>query len=177
MTSRHKFYFVIILLWFLGLAFYAFCFVKLAENENAIAIRYSTGEVEKEIIYNSGIHIKAPLDQFIIYNIDWQEVEYKVNVLTKDSISYDIEFNFRFLLRPSKLGFLHEEVGKNYIEKIVKPEIQDAARETFIRVLSDDISPLKYESFGGEIQARSGYPVLTKYLKTVDVVFKKITPS
>ena len=42
---------------------------------------------------------------------------------SKNGLSIKIDLSFRYQPVSDQIGYLHDEVGKDYLEKIIKPEI------------------------------------------------------
>ena len=79
--------------------------------------------------YSEGIHFIFPWDKIYTYNIRIQEIRPELDVLTKNGLQ--VHFNLSIRYRPKKqlLGLLHQEVGFDYANKVIVPEIEVVIRE------------------------------------------------
>ena len=128
---------------FFASLFIFFCFSCQFEvvepNESGVLFKRFKGGLEKDQIYNQGIHPIAPWDRMIKYNTDIQEISETISVLTKDGKTYSCLYKCNFQCRSSEIGYLHETIGDDYIHTILKPNMRTAIQETFGMYLLDEI--------------------------------------
>ena len=104
-------------------------FFTVDPGEKAIIYYPLSNGIDKENVLGQGIHFKAPWNDDIIYNVRIQESEEKMEVLSSDGLNIIVEFSFRYQADPQRIGFLHDEIGQEYLARVVKPEIRSACRE------------------------------------------------
>ena len=59
-----------------------------------------------------------------VYDVKFKDTFEKMEVLSKIGLSIKIDLSFRYQPVSDQIGYLHDEVGKDYLEKIIKPEIR-----------------------------------------------------
>lgn len=124
--DEHKVLFVV--LFFLFAFFVAFfwnhIFVKIDAGEAGVLYRLFGGGTVTEKVYGEGLHVIMPWNRMFIYNARVQQVPDDFTVLSQDGLSIRVEVSIRFRPVFDQLGLLHKNIGYDYVDKVVKPEIQ-----------------------------------------------------
>ncbi|HEV3457571.1 MAG TPA: SPFH domain-containing protein [Thermoanaerobaculia bacterium] len=97
-----------------------------------------------------GTRLKQPWDLATIYDIRLQTKSHVFGVLTGDGLRPEVSMTVRFRLFRDALGELHKNVGPQYIDTLLVPEMGAHIREEFARYLEHDLYTIKRE----EIQDR-----------------------
>jgi regulator of protease activity HflC (stomatin/prohibitin superfamily) len=79
--------------------------------------------------YPEGLRVIAPWDRMFIYDVRVQEINGEVVVLSANGLPITVNYSVRFRPDLSKLPYLHQTYGPNYVETLVRPEIVSALRE------------------------------------------------
>lgn len=88
-------------------------------------LEFDSGTVTDPLkIRREGLNIIAPWNTLYIYNTRIQQVPDSFTVLSSDGLEVEVQVSIRFEPQRDNLGRLHREIGPDYIEKIIKPEIQ-----------------------------------------------------
>ncbi|MCG8458221.1 MAG: prohibitin family protein, partial [Holophagales bacterium] len=69
-----------------------------------------------------GTHIIFPWDKIFVYDRRYQEIQDQANFLTRDGLPLGASLSARFRPVVEELPRLHQEVGPDYIAKIIRPE-------------------------------------------------------
>ena len=69
-----------------------------------------------------------PWDQMFIYNVRLQQTPHHIVALCKNGLPVELEVSIRHRPSIGKLTLLHSVVGPNYIETVVKPEVEALVR-------------------------------------------------
>lgn len=114
-------------------------FITLKPGERGVIFRkFSTG-LDKENVKREGFHIIAPWNKMIVYDVREQQVEESMDVLDKNGLSVSVDVTMRFNPYPSRIGYLHEKFGKDYIRKLVIPEMRSSVRQVMGRYTAEEI--------------------------------------
>jgi regulator of protease activity HflC (stomatin/prohibitin superfamily) len=117
--------------------------------------------LDKETIYGQGFHVIAPWNDMHVYNVKIQENYEAMEVLSKNGLSIKIDLSFRYNAIDNKIGYLHDNIGKSYVNSIVKPEIRSVTREVIGNYLPEELYSSKRE---GQTQSPSSLkPKLTLF--------------
>ena len=117
--------------------------VTIKPGERAIIFRKFTTGLDKENIVSPGFHFIAPWNEVFIYEVKEQKVEESMDILDKNGLSMNIEITVRFHPTYAQIGFLHEEFGKSYIDRLVIPEVRSSARKVMGRYEAEEIYSTK----------------------------------
>lgn len=170
-----------ILLFFVGFAF-AFLlaffwnniFVLIRSGEAGVIFRPLSGGTDIEDTWGEGLRIVAPWNTMFIYNVRVQQVADEFTVLSSDGLSVKIEVSMRFRPYNPDLGWLHKEIGPDYIDKVVKPEVQAQFRFVLGQYKPEQI----YTSQGFIVQtARQGAlaQLRERFVVLDDLLLKSVT--
>ena len=103
--------------------------------------RFEGGTVTDKT-YTEGIHAIFPWDRFYIYNVRIQEVTSKALLYTERGLALNVEVQLRFLPRLDELPQLHQRIGPDYIEKVIRPELISSVRKVLGNYTAEEIYAL-----------------------------------
>jgi len=92
---------------------------------------------EIDHVYGEGIHLIPPWDHMTIYDIRVQEVEHTAGFLTTNGLEIKFKLSIRFRPEYPMLGVLHQEIGEDYVRKVILPEVDEVLR-TYVGRYSDE---------------------------------------
>ena len=104
-------------------------FYNIEPGQQAIKFKTLSGGLDKETMYTQGLNIIAPWNRLEVYDIKFQSTAEVMEVLSVDGLQIKIDLSFRYNPIPDKIGYLHDEIGRDYLERIIKPEIRSITRE------------------------------------------------
>lgn len=163
--------------------FIAFVVVVLAWNsftytvnsgEKGIIFRKFQGGLDKENIYGQGFHVKWPWDKVFIYDVRIKESVSTMQVLSKNGLTIKAELSYRFKPVESKVGYLHDQIGPDYHDQIIVPEIRSATREVIGKYLPEELYSSKRESIQDEIFQRTMVGMQEKNLLLDAVLIREV---
>ena len=86
-----------------------------------------------------------------IYSTRIQEDRSVMEVLSANGLTIRTELSYRYRPIQESIGYLHNNVGENYHERIVIPEIRSATREVIGKYLPEELYSSKRDSIQTEI--------------------------
>jgi len=126
-------------------------FITINPGEKGVIFKRFSGGLDKERLYEQGFHVIMPWNDMIIYDTRINEGFEKMDVLSKNGLSISVELSYRYMAIPDKIGYLHDEIGKDYLKRIINPEIRSATREVIGKYLPEELYSTKRESIQDEI--------------------------
>ena len=150
-------------------------FYTIEPGEKGIIFRKFGDGLDKETIYGQGFHIIAPWNTLHIYDVKIQETFEKMEVLSKNGLSIKIDLSYRYKPVDDKIGYLHDEIGRNYLERIIKPEIRSVTREVIGNYLPEELYSTKREAIEDEIEETTRSKVAEKYLSLDAILVRDVT--
>lgn len=127
-------------------------FVTINTGEKGVLFRKFGGGIEMDRIYDQGFHIKAPWNTMFVYNVREQLKEEKLNVISSDGLNIEIDVSCRFNPMPDKIGYLHNEIGKDYYTVIVRDLIRTTVRKVIGRYTPEQLYSSKRDKVESDIQ-------------------------
>jgi len=162
------------LLFFLFVILTSTTFITVKSGQKAVLFKKFAGGLEKDKIYDQGFHVVAPWNDLIIYDVRINEGNDEIDVLSKNGLPIKISLSFRYAPIGDKIGYLHDEVGANYLGRIVEPEIKAATREVIGEYLPEELYSSKREAIQDEIFARTQEAVTKKYVDLDAVLISSV---
>lgn len=84
-----------------------------------------------EPVYSEGLHLVWPWNTLIFYETRMQQRALKLQVLSAEGLSLSIGLSIRYSPVVANLGYLHHDVGPDYFDRLIKPDIEGHLRHTF----------------------------------------------
>jgi regulator of protease activity HflC (stomatin/prohibitin superfamily) len=131
------------LLWFMLLAavvvfLWQRIFISIYPGELGVLWKRFGGTV-LEKTYGEGLNIILPINKMYVYDVRVIELHNEIFVLSKDGMQVNIKVSSRYQIIQDKLTELHQQVGPDYQEKIIRPEIITAVRRVFGKYSLEEI--------------------------------------
>ena len=101
--------------------------------------RLFLGGTSTDRVYGEGIHILWPWDRMYIYNTRIQTTLHEFTVLTNKGLPITLKLAIRYHPEYEMVGLLHKNVGPNYVNAIVVPQIESVMRRNIGRQNPEDI--------------------------------------
>ena len=150
-------------------------FYTVEPGEKGVIFKKFSGGLDKEKIYEQGFHVIAPWNTLHIYDVKINETFEKMEVLSQNGLSIKIDLSFRYHPIHNKIGYLHDEIGRNYVERIVKPEIRSVTREVIGNYLPEELYSTKREAIEDEIESLTRAKVEPKYITLDAILIRDVT--
>jgi len=149
-------------------------FLTIDPGEQGVLFKRFSNGIDKEKIYGQGFHVIAPWNKMIIYDVRIQENLEKMEVLSKNGLTIECDLSYRYQPEPSKIGYIHEEIGINFHDRIIVPEIRSATREVIGKYLPEELYSTKREAIQDEIYQTTMKNVKAKNLILDAVLIREV---
>jgi regulator of protease activity HflC (stomatin/prohibitin superfamily) len=100
--------------------------------------RLCTGTVIDKV-YGEGLHVIIPFNKMYIYSIRKQQYTESIDVLTLQGLTVRVKYTARYYLDRDTLPLLHQRVGPNYVNIVVRPDIRSVIRTLFGQFTPEEI--------------------------------------
>jgi regulator of protease activity HflC (stomatin/prohibitin superfamily) len=150
-------------------------FLTIDSGEKGVLFKKFGGGLDKEAVYGQGFQVIAPWNEMFVYDVKIHETFEKMEVLSKNGLSIKIDLSFRYMPVEDKIGYLHDEIGRDYLERIIKPEIRSVTREVIGNYLPEELYSTKREAIEDEIEALTRVKVEAKYLTLDAILIRDVT--
>ena len=174
---RLYFIFLFIVGSFLTVFFWPFLwnrvFMSLKPGDAGVMWERFFGGTDLKHVYREGFHIVMPWNRLYVYNVRLQQTPHKIVALCKNGLPVEIEVSIRSRPQIENLPLLHKIVGENYLDVVVKPEI-----EAHVRTVVSQFNPEELYTSEGYIlnlivQGAMG-EIAERYISLDDLLIKRI---
>jgi len=112
-------------------------------TERAIVFRPFGSGLDKSAVIGPGTHMKAPWNDIYVYKVNETSSDENMDVLDKNGLSIHVDVSVRFFPVPNKIGFIHEQFTKDYVNVLVIPEVRSTVRQVMGRYTAEEIYSTK----------------------------------
>ncbi len=138
-------------------------FVTIQPGEEAILFRRFAGGVNPDATtMKQGFHVIAPWNEAILYDMKIQTEEEKMTVLSSNGLNVEVDVTVRYQPLSSKLGHIHNNIGRDYKHKVIIPEARSAARKIIGRYTPEEFYSSKREAVQTELEETVAASLLEK---------------
>lgn len=81
--------------------------------------------------WGEGLHVIPPWDKLTVYNIRLQQKTLDFKVLSDEGLTLGVKIAIRFRPEAEMLGHLQKDIGAEYFDCLIKPEVESHIRRTF----------------------------------------------
>ncbi|MFZ4440101.1 MAG: prohibitin family protein [Syntrophales bacterium] len=92
--------------------------------------RLGTGTVI-DTVYREGMHTILPFNKMYIYNVRKQQFSDSIDVLTVYGLTVKVKYTVRYYLEEDTLPMLHQHVGPDYVNVVIRPDVRSVIRALF----------------------------------------------
>lgn len=147
----------------------------IKSGEKGVVFRPFGGGLDKEKQLGQGFHLIAPWNDVFRYDVKVQEATSIMEVLSKNGLTIRLELSYWFRADENRIGFLHDEIGLNYHDKIVAPALRSATREIIGKYLPEELYSSKREIIEDEILNRARRTMEGKYITLDDILIRDVS--
>ncbi len=149
-------------------------FLTIDPGQKGVLFKRFSGGLDTEVTYGQGFHVIAPWNHMFIYDVRTNEGLEKMTVLSKNGLQINVELSYRYSPLGDKIGFLHDEIGPNYLNRIIIPEIRSATREVIGKYLPEELYSSKREAIQDEIYQRTSENITKKHLILDAILIREV---
>ena len=150
-------------------------FVTINPGQKGVLFKTLGNGLDKDYVYGQGLHVIAPWNDMIVYDVKETETFEKMEVLSKNGLSIKIDLSILHHPVQDKIGYLHDNIGKNYLEKIIKPAVRSVTREVIGNYLPEELYSTKRTEIEQEIYDQTNVIVVDKYINLPAIYIRDVT--
>jgi len=150
-------------------------FVTINPGQKGVLFKTLGEGLDKDYVYGQGLHVIAPWNDMIVYDVKETETFEKMEVLSKNGLSIKIDLSILHHPVQDKIGYLHDNIGKNYLEKIIKPAVRSVTREVIGNYLPEELYSTKRTEIEQEIYDQTNVIVVDKYINLPAIYIRDVT--
>lgn len=166
----------IIFLIIIFIIFFSKAFVTINAGEAGVLWkRFGGGVVTDEPAMGEGFHIVAPWNKVYIYEIRRQEAFEKMKVLSSNGLDIQLETSIWYQPEAPELGKLHQQIGSDYLNRILLPTIRSAARSVVGRYTPEQLYSSKRDAIQSEIFEESKKIIDDQHILINEILVRDVT--
>lgn len=136
---------------------------------------FGGGVVTDEPAISEGFHLVLPWNKVYIYELRQQELYEKMKVLSSNGLDINLEASVWYRPKIAELGILHQNIGRDYLERVIKPAIRSATRSVVGRYTPEQIYSSKRDIIQNEIDEETKIILGDKNIELVSVLVRDVT--
>ncbi len=150
--------------------------VTIGSGEAGVLYKtFGGGVVTDEPPLGEGFHIVAPWNKVYVYEVRRQEIFEKMKVLSSNGLDIQLDASAWYKPDVKNLGKLHQEIGDNYLQRIILPTIRSAARSVVGRYTPDQLYSSKRDAIQREIFEETKKIVDDQYIVLDEILVRDVT--
>lgn len=137
-------------------------FFTVQANERAVMFRKFSGGLDKQNIIGPGFNVKAPWNEVYVYDVSENQIEETMDVLDRNGLNINVDVTLRFHPIYDSIGEIFETFQRDYIRRLVIPEVRSTVRQVMGRFSAEEIYSTRRSevenAIKGETEAILGAP-------------------
>ena len=125
--------------------------------------------------YGEGFHLVAPWNEMHVYEVRQQELFEKMKVLSSNGLEIQIDASAWYQPVYEDLGNLHQDLGENYLQRVIQPAIRSAARSVVGRYTPEQLYSSKRDVIQDEIFAETKNILAEQHIELNQVLVRDVT--
>jgi regulator of protease activity HflC (stomatin/prohibitin superfamily) len=125
-------------------------------------------------VYREGLHLVLPINHMYVYNTRKQRFSDSIDVLTVDGLTVHVEYSVRYFPNPDLLPLLHQRVGPDYLNVVVKPEVRSVIRTVFGQYKPEEIYTTQ-KAIQERVSVQSKIQMEARFVSIDDVPLERIS--
>ncbi len=149
--------------------------VTIGSGQAGVLYKTFGGGVVTDKTYGEGFHIVAPWNEMHVYEVRRQELFEKMKVLSSNGLDIQLDASAWYKPKYEELGKLHQEIGENYLDRIILPTIRSAARSVVGRYTPEQLYSSKRDAIQQEIFEETKKIVASQHILLDEVLVRDVT--
>lgn len=113
--------------------------ITIGSGEAGVLYRRLIGGTIIDYVYPEGFYVIFPWDIMTIYDAREQLIKHEFDVLTNKGLPIHLKIAVRFHPQYDLIGVLHQQIGPDYVEKVIIPQIESVLRKNIGQYDPEDI--------------------------------------
>jgi regulator of protease activity HflC (stomatin/prohibitin superfamily) len=175
--TRRQLPYLVLIAFMLGITivfFWSRVVISIHPGELGVLWRRLGGGTQIDTVYREGMHVILPFNEMTIYNVRKQQFSDTIDVLTVDGLTVKVRYSTRYYLEKDTLPLLHQRVGPNYVDVVIKPDVRSVIRTVFGQYKPEEIYTTQ-KAIQDRVSALSKAHLEARFVALDDVPIESIT--
>ena len=139
---------------------------------------YSLGNgLDTETTYGQGMNFYLPWNKMIVYDVKTQTLAFQVDGKDKNQVQCALAMNVIYHPIESEIGELENKVGSDYVNKLIKPKLEDIALTVIKEYTYDQIISTKKDTVKLWIQTKMKEELSSRHIEIEEIKISDIIIS
>lgn len=148
--------------------------ISIHPGELGVLWRRLGGGTVIDTVYREGLHLVLPINRMYVYNVRKQRFTDTISALTVDGLTVEVQYSVRYFLSGDTLPLLHQRVGTDYMEVVIRPEIRSVIRSVFGQYRPEEIYTAQ-KAIQERVSALSKVQLEARFISLDEVPIESIT--
>lgn len=117
--------------------------ITIYSGEAGVMYRRFGGGTEVDTVYQEGLHLIFPWDRLEVYNVRNQIIPHEFTALTNTGLPIKLNVSIRFHPEYNLLGYLHQNIGPDYVNVAVIPVVEATIRSAVGQYTAEQVYTTK----------------------------------
>lgn len=105
--------------------------ITVPAGHHAVLFDRFRGGTQIEPVVGEGLRLVWPWNRLVFYETRLQQKVMSFKVLSEEGLELGVTLAIRYTLVVPSLGYLHRDIGPDYFDRLIKPDIEGHLRHTF----------------------------------------------
>jgi len=133
-------------------------FITVPPGHHGVMFRQLGEGTVTDKVWGEGLHVIPPWDRLTLYESRLQQQKIRIDILSDEGLTLGINVSIRFRPNHCLLGFLHQDIGPEYYDRLIRPDVEAHVRQTLGNRPAHEI----YASAKDVVQELGQVPMITR---------------
>ncbi len=154
--------------------FWPYIFISIYPGQRGVLWSRFFGTVTDRPPYQEGLVFVLPWNRVYIYDVRFKHAVRNVKVLSSDGLEIQVEISVRYEPVEEHLGRLHQQVGPDFLNIVVIPEVEAAVREVIGKYRPEELYTVRRSQIQDEITDLSQREITDRFVHVDEVLVREI---
>jgi regulator of protease activity HflC (stomatin/prohibitin superfamily) len=148
--------------------------IILQPTERGVVFKKFAGGLDVDDVKGEGLNFVAPWNDMITFDIEEQQIEETMDVLSKDGLAITIDVSLRYRPQPERIGYLYQSFRTNYVSNFIRPELRSAVRRVIGQYTPEELYATKRQEIETKIETDTRQTLANNNVELKALLFRSI---
>jgi regulator of protease activity HflC (stomatin/prohibitin superfamily) len=148
--------------------------IILQPTERGVVFKKFAGGLDVDDVKGEGLNFLAPWNDMITFDIEEQQIEETMDVLSKDGLAITIDVSLRYRPQPERIGYLYQSFRTNYVSNFIRPELRSAVRRVIGQYTPEELYATKRQEIETKIEEDTRQTLARNNVELKALLFRSI---
>jgi regulator of protease activity HflC (stomatin/prohibitin superfamily) len=148
--------------------------IILQPTQRGVVFKKFAGGLDVDDVKGQGLNFLAPWNDMITFDIEEQQIEETMDVLSKDGLAITIDVSLRYRPVPDRIGYLYQSFRTNYVSNFIRPELRSAVRRVIGQYTPEELYATKRQEIETKIETDTRQTLANNNVELKALLFRSI---